>query len=180
MGSIFKTSVLLVLLFLVAISVIGFFLPNEKRIVVSKEMTCKPEEVFEMINELKNWEKWSPWYKLDPNMKLEYSTPSLSKGAWYTWNGNSDVGSGKLEIKNTIENSKIETILQFETQDATEGGFEISPTEKGSIVHWYINTNIGDGILSKIYGGYRYLLMRHFISSDFAKGLENIEKSCSK
>ncbi|MEZ4984128.1 MAG: hypothetical protein R2795_03670 [Saprospiraceae bacterium] len=39
--------------------------------------------VFDAVNELKNWESWSPWQEQDPSTKTVYSETSAGAGAYY-------------------------------------------------------------------------------------------------
>src|SRR5437588_7392560 len=54
--------------------------------------------VFAQVNDFHKWEAWSPWAKMDPNMKTTYSGPPSGNGAAYSWAGNNDVGEGRMTI----------------------------------------------------------------------------------
>src|ERR1043166_9670445 len=54
--------------------------------------------VFAQVNDFHKWEAWSPWGKIDPNIKKEFSAHAAGNGAVYSWVGNSDVGEGKMTI----------------------------------------------------------------------------------
>src|SRR5262249_24408188 len=41
----------------------------------SAVLSAPPSEVFAQVNELKRWQAWSPWAKLDPNAKNTYEGP---------------------------------------------------------------------------------------------------------
>ena len=97
------------LLVLSVIIILLIALPTE--INVNKEIVIKQDIsiVFEHINNLKNWEQWSPWQKLDPNVVNSYSGAESGVGAVNSYSSeNSDVGIGKMKILQSIENSKVE------------------------------------------------------------------------
>jgi hypothetical protein len=179
MGSILKSFVSLFGLFIVGFIVIGLILPNEKSVSVTKTISSNQEKVFSMVNDLKKWEKWSPWIEYDPKMSLSYSEPSQGKDAWYSWKGNSRVGFGKYTITNSTPNVKIETLLNYEEQAPAKGYFLFNQVANGTQVTWSIE--VGDdktGVINKIFRGYNYLIMKFFLGADFNKGLDNLEKAC--
>jgi hypothetical protein len=40
-----------------------------------------PSTVFRLINDLKQWEAWSPWAKIDPEMTQSYSGARKRRGS---------------------------------------------------------------------------------------------------
>ena len=55
--------------------------------------------VFAQINDLYNWEKWSKWHQIDPEMQLNYINHGVGEGAGYSWESNNrKAGSGQLLI----------------------------------------------------------------------------------
>jgi hypothetical protein len=87
--------------------------PSEFSITRSGTMKAPVPVVFEQVNTLKNWESWSPWAKLDPNMKLTYSGPESGTGAVYAWEGDGNVGAGRLAITDSKPNERIDIQLDF-------------------------------------------------------------------
>ena len=55
--------------------------PADFKITRSATFNAPPEKVFEQINDFHKWEAWSPWAKIDPNMKATYSGPASGTGA---------------------------------------------------------------------------------------------------
>ena len=71
------------------------------------------EAIFPLINDFHQWAKWSPWENRDPAMKRDYSGVESGKGAIYAWEGNKNVGSGRMEILDASSPSKITIKLDF-------------------------------------------------------------------
>lgn len=179
MGSVFKSFVSLLGIFLLGMITVGFFLPRESEFSVTKTISANPEKVFSMVIDLKNWEQWSPWRAYDPNMKMIYSENTQGKNAWYSWEGNKRVGYGKLTITDYEANSEIETLLNYENQLPAKGSFRFIPVENGTAVTWTIEvTGVNNPIAAKFLDGYRYTMMKFFLGKDFGKGLENLNQVC--
>jgi len=87
--------------------------PDSFRIERSAVIKAPPEKIFGFVNDLHQWTGWSPWEKIDPALKRTYSGPQGGKGAAYAWEGNSKVGSGRMEITEAAPPSKIVIKLDF-------------------------------------------------------------------
>ena len=79
----------------------------------SAVMQAPAEAIFPLIDNFHQWTKWSPWEKRDPAMKRDYSGAECGKGAVYAWDGNKNVGSGRMEILDAASPSKITIKLDF-------------------------------------------------------------------
>lgn len=85
--------------------------PDTFRIERTIHINAPPERIFQHINDLTKWSAWSPWDKMDPAMKKTAGGAPLGKGALYEWEGNHQVGKGRMEILESIPSSKI--LIQF-------------------------------------------------------------------
>src|SRR5437773_6248449 len=74
---------------------------NKFRIARSVLISAPPQTVFNQINDFHKWEAWSPWLKLDPNVKTTYEGPASGPGAKYSWSGNKKIGAGRMTILET-------------------------------------------------------------------------------
>ena len=87
--------------------------PEEFRISRSATMAAPAPVVFAQVDDLRNWEKWNPWQKVDPAMKLQFSGPPSGVGAAYAWQGNKDVGEGRLAITESRPADLVRVRLEF-------------------------------------------------------------------
>lgn len=87
--------------------------PGEFRVARSTTVNTPPAAVFAHVNELKKWEAWNPWGKVDPNMKLTYAGPAAGVGASYAWVGNNEVGEGKGTVTEVRANELVQLKLEF-------------------------------------------------------------------
>ena len=92
--------------------------PGTFRVERSIVIDAPPEKIFPQINGFHQWEAWSPWDKIDPAMKRSYSGAAHGKGAVYGWQGNRDVGQGRMEMVESTPASglliKIDFVKPFE------------------------------------------------------------------
>jgi hypothetical protein len=44
--------------------------PADFRITRSATIAAAPAVVFEQVNDMHKWQDWSPWAKIDPNVKI--------------------------------------------------------------------------------------------------------------
>src|SRR5262245_38322211 len=91
--------ILIALLCIAAVFVIVVTLqPGTFEVSRSASMAASADAVFANVNDLHNWPAWSPWAKLDPNMKQTYEGAPAGVGASTYWIGNKDVGEGRMTI----------------------------------------------------------------------------------
>src|SRR5579872_5445260 len=76
-------------------------------------VSAPAEKIFPLISNFHQWASWSPWEGKDPMMKRTFGGPETGKGAVYAWDGNKNVGSGRMEIIDASSPSKIAIKLDF-------------------------------------------------------------------
>jgi len=87
--------------------------PATYRVVRTATISAPPAAVFEQVNDLHRWNGWSPWAKLDPDMKQTYEGPPAGIGASSTWAGNSKAGEGRMTITESHPSDLIKIRLDF-------------------------------------------------------------------
>jgi uncharacterized protein YndB with AHSA1/START domain len=98
---------------IVAVLVLASAKPDSFTVQRSAVMQAPAERIFPLINDFQQWAKWSPWENRDPAMTRNFSGAARGKGAVYAWDGNKNVGSGRMEILDASEPSKITIKLDF-------------------------------------------------------------------
>lgn len=169
----FKTIGAVILLAIFAILVIAATKPNTFVVQRSTTVSVSPDKVALLINDFHNWDKWSPWAQLDPNMKTTYSGSASGVGAVYEWQGNSKVGEGRMEII-SVDPSKTTIKLDFLKPFASRNtaNFLLEPEGTGTRVTWVM-----DGPLTFFPGKVMcvFTSMDKMIGPDFEKGLARIK-----
>ena len=171
---IFKTIIVAIAITVLTLWIGSLTLKEKWHFEKSISINATPERIYQLTTDLKNWEKWSPWYGLDPNTKWTFSESTFGVGAWYSWSSEeSKVGKGKLTIIEAIENQSNKYILEFDGMDASIAGFILTPEgDNNTKVTWTLEgENKG---MAKWFG----LLMGVFVGNDYEKGLENIKRIC--
>ena len=150
--------------------VISVFLPSNPHIQRALVMSAPPQILFEQVNVLKNWEGWSPWLKMEPDMKLAYNDKPSGTGASYSWVGHK-MGEGSITITDCKPNQEVITLLDFKQQGQATGGFNFLPTTGGTEVVWYFDMSNGMNPIKK----YMSLIMKGMMEKSFDEGLASIK-----
>jgi len=79
----------------------------------SATFKATPAAVYEQVNDFHKWDAWSPWAKLDPNAKVEFEGPASGEGSKFSWDGNSNVGTGSMTIVESKPNDVVRIKLEF-------------------------------------------------------------------
>lgn len=140
----------------------------------SAVIAAPPADVFALVNDFHQWDKWSPWAKLDPAMKTTFSGSPAGTGAVYYWIGDDKVGEGRMTIADAKPSEliriKLEFIKPFASSSDTE--FTFRPEANGTSVNWTMRGE--NNFISKAFclfmGG-----MDKMIGPDFEKGLAQMK-----
>jgi Polyketide cyclase / dehydrase and lipid transport len=149
--------------------VISVFLPSVNKVERSISFKGNADSVFNNINTLKNWNKWSHWQLIEPTIQIQYYGPTSGVGATQHWSGKD--GKGKLTIVESIAPRLVAYQLQFEDFTPMNGYVEIDANADSSItVHWVMKADAGKNPLMKYFG----LMMDPMMGPDFEAGLKNL------
>ena len=148
--------------------------PDEIFVERQTSIAAPPPVVFGHINDLHRFTEWSPWQKRDPAMQTSFEGPDAGAGAVYAWQGNREVGSGRITITDAIPSSKIEMRLDFtEPFVATDHVlFKLTPTPEGTRVSWAM-TGTND-FTSKVVSV--FIDMDKMLGRDFESGLAELKR----
>ena len=112
--------------------------PSDFRVTRSTAISAPPAVVFAQVNDFHNWDGWSPWARMDPEMKATYAGPAAGTGAVYSWVGNNKVGEGRMTIMEShpsdLVRIKLEFIKPFAATNTAEFTFE--PQGNQTAVTW--------------------------------------------
>jgi hypothetical protein len=164
----------------VLVVVVGGFLgivamqPSKYHIERSAAMAAPPEEVFEHINNLRKWNDWSPWAKLDPHAKNTFEGPESGEGAIFRWAGNDQVGEGSLTIVESKPSEHVKLKLDFikPMQDTATTDFRFQPSGEKTVVTWTMDGE--NGFVEKMFC--MFMDMEGMVGGSYEEGLANIKK----
>jgi uncharacterized protein YndB with AHSA1/START domain len=152
--------------------------PDTLRVTRATSIKAPAERIFPLINDFHQWGGWSPYEHKDPAMKRGYSGAESGKGAVYAWDGNNNVGSGRMEILETQAPSriviKLDFIKPFEGHNIAE--FTMLPQGDATNLTW---TMVGPApFMSRLMQV--FINLDHMIGKDFEAGLANLKKLTEK
>ena len=142
---------------------------------VSRSITINAPagRVYPHIVDFHGWANWSPWEKLDPALKRSYTGPASGKGAMYEWEGNSKVGSGRMEITDAIAPGRVAIALHFlkpmEANNVAE--FNLDPRGETTQVTWTMRGP--SPFMTKLFGV--FVSMDKMVGGMFETGLANLK-----
>jgi uncharacterized protein YndB with AHSA1/START domain len=146
----------------------------ERRIVIN----APPEKVFPLINDFHAWPVWSPWERKDPAMRRTHSGAPSGKGAVYAWEGNKNVGHGRMEIMESSPPSRVAIQLDFlkpfEAHNIAE--FSLDPGNGTTVVIWAMHGP--NHFCAKLMG--TVMSMDKMVGKDFEQGLANMKAAAER
>jgi uncharacterized protein YndB with AHSA1/START domain len=152
--------------------------PNDFRVQRSVSIKAPPDKIYALIVDLHGWAAWSPYEKKDPAMKRTFSGAASGKGAVYEWDGDKNVGAGRMEIVGAAAPSKVTIKLDFlkpfEGHNTAE--FTMVPSGDTTTVTWAMYGP--SPYMMKVMG--TFMNMDRMIGDDFAIGLANLKAIAEK
>jgi len=148
--------------------------PADFRIERSAQIDAPRDVIFSIINDLHQWSQWSPYDKRDPNMKKTHEGPSSGPGAIYTWNGNNQVGEGRLTIVKSKPGELVSMKLEFSRpfKCSNEVNFKLALSEGGTRVSWIMDGK--NNFMAKAMS--LFMNMDKMAGKDFEQGLVNLNR----
>jgi hypothetical protein len=157
----------------VAILVLASMKPDEFYVTRGAVIHAPPVVVFEKVNNLQNWNSFSPWAKLDPDAKIAFEGPQAGEGAIFRWDGDRNVGAGSMMITESRPTELVKFRLDFlrPFEDTTTTDFIFHPDNAGTYVTWsmYGKNTFFSKILSVV------MDCDKMIGDFFEEGLANLD-----
>jgi len=133
-----KTIAIVVVSLVAALLIFAATKPDTFRVERSISIEAPSEKIFAILNDFHLSQSWSPFEKKDPTMKRTFSGAASGKGAVYEFDGNKEVGKGRLMITDTAPPSKITIALDmvepFEAHNTVE--FTLGANGDSTKVTW--------------------------------------------
>jgi len=152
--------------------------PDSFRVERSVAVKAPPDKIYALIADLRGWTTWSPYEKKDPGMKRTFGSTTAGKGAVYEWDGDKNVGQGRMEIVEVAAPSKVAIKLDFlkpfEAHNMAE--FTLVPRGDSTTVTWAIYGP--SPYISKVMS--TFLNFDTMIGKDFEVGLQSLKALAEK
>ncbi|WP_439883065.1 SRPBCC family protein [Pontibacter sp. MBLB2868] len=133
----------------------SFLLPTELQLEHTLVLEATPEQVYHLLNNPTEWEKWSPVNKTtDPSMIRLFGGPMAGVGAKMRWSGD-EVGNGEIELTESTEPASV-AYKEILPDEATilEGSFRLAAVEGGTAIYWTQKAQLQDKPLAKLKGAW--------------------------
>jgi hypothetical protein len=148
--------------------------PAEFRIERGAMIHAPAEVVFERVNDFHRWAEWSPWDRMDPDLKRTFEGAPAGAGAIYRWAGNGKVGEGSMTLVESRPGDhltiKLEFLKPFTATNTTE--FSFMPMAGGVNVTWSMAGR--NSFVSKAMS--LVMNMDQLVGKDFEKGLSALKE----
>jgi uncharacterized protein YndB with AHSA1/START domain len=173
-----KTIALVVVVLIAAVLAYVVTRPDSFRVERSTSIKAPPEKIFALLNDLHQWETWSPWEKIDPALKRTYSGAASGKGAAYAWAGNQEVGSGRMEITEPVPATKLTLKIDFTAPFEAHNMIEFTLVRDGDATHvtqaMYGPSPFVSKLMSLVFS------MDKMVGGKFEEGLANLKGMAEK
>lgn len=173
-----KTIFLLLLAVIVALCGYAASRPDTFRVERSITINASPKAIYPLINDFHQWEAWSPWEKIDPQIQRTYSGAHEGVGAIYAWSGNKDIGSGRMEIVESVPESKIILKLDFVTPFEAHNMVEFTLAGQGDSTLVTQAMYGPSPFISKLVG--IFFSMDKMVGDKYEEGLRNLRTLAEK
>lgn len=169
-----KTVAIVIAVLVTCVLVYAATKPDSFRVERSLRIAAPAEKIFPLVNDLRAWNGWSPYDKKDPSMKRTLSGVASGPGAVYEWDGNKDVGQGRMEILAASPPAKVTIQLDFfkPFQARNTAEFTLQANGTATDVTWALYGP--SPYISKLMG--LVFNMDLMIGNDFEVGLANLKR----
>ena len=148
----------------------GFTLPDKTHVERSTVIGAPPAKVFAVVNDLKSFNKFSPWYGLQPDAAYSYEGPPSGVGQKMTWHGDK-VGDGSQTIIESQADRLVKTSLDFGF-GAPTASFVLAPQADGTKVTWSYDESHDWNIVGRYFGSF---MAEPEVGSMYEKGLVSLK-----
>lgn len=166
---------LVAVLVVLILGVVGLAMTKTDTIVVerSTSIDATAADVAPFAEDLRKVVLWSPWVEKDPDLTQTFSDPSTGVGAWYAWEGDENVGSGKQTVA-VSEPGKVTHHLEFFAPFEGEADASLTWAENGDAVdvtwgYTQDSTSLGGKVMQV------FLDMDDMIGPDYEAGLARLK-----
>ncbi len=173
----FKTIAIILALLIAAVLIYAATKPDSFRIERSTTIKASPEKISAYLTDFKQWSAWSPWEEKDPSMKRTFSGAANGKGAVYGWEGNKNVGTGRMEVLDVQPQKviiKLDFLAPFEAHNTTE--YVLEPQGDSTKLTWAMFGP--SNYMSKVMT--TFMSMEKMVGPDFEAGLAKLKAAAEK
>lgn len=156
--------------------------PTQWAIERSTNIQAPPASIWPYLSDLSRFDSWSPYADRDPQMrKSTEGLPGVINSS-YSWDGNDEVGAGKMTLVHLLDMKRVDVRLDFERpmKAVNSVAFILSPAADSTDpsltqVTWSMKGSYEGltGLVGKTIG--LFIDMDQMVGQDFEVGLEKLK-----
>ncbi len=159
------------LLLVIVVGLVGMVLPDARHVERQITIDAPAAKVFPYVNNLKKFNQWSPWVKVEPVTQYIFDGPESGVGATMKWTSdNKTVSGGSQEIVESELNSQVKTLLKFGKNDLSMATFTLSESAGKTTVLWEFDINFSTTI-ARYFG----MMMDEWVGDTYEQGLTQLK-----
>ncbi len=172
-----KNVLIVLVVLVVALAAFVASRPAAYQVERSATIPAPPDSLYARIVDLHRWDAWSPWARLDPAMKSDYSGATSGPGASYHWSGSDKVGEGRMTVTDAQAPGRVAIRLEFIKPFASvcTTTFRLAPDPAGTRVTWAMDGT--NGFVGKAMG--LVMNMDKTVGPDFEHGLAGLARDAA-
>lgn len=165
---------------LVAIAVIvaaAMQKPDVFKVTREARFNAAPAIIFEYINDLRKWNAWSPWARMDPDAKYTFDGPAAGVGASTSWEGKR-TGAGRMTVMESKPFGHVIFKLEFfkPMKAVNTAAFTFREDAGQTVVTWSMfGPNSFMGKLMSL-----FMNCEKMVGDQFEQGFENLKAIVDK
>ncbi len=172
-----KTVLLIVAAAIAALLIYAATKPDTFRLSRSATIAAPPDKVFALINDLRQFNTWNPFAKMEPSVVITYDATSAGVGGAYNWKGDK-TGEGRMQIIESVPAQRVSAKLDFSKPFEAHNlvDFTVQPQGNGSTVTWAMHGPMP--YLNRVMT--IFFDMDKTVGKDFEAGLANLKALAEK
>jgi uncharacterized protein YndB with AHSA1/START domain len=170
-------AILVVVVLILAVLVTAATKPSIFHLERSITIKAPPEKIFPLVNDFHNWSAWQPQDK-GAAIQRSYSGAASGVGAVSEWQGTGSAGRGRMQITESVPNSKVSVAVDFVKpfQAHNINVFTLEPSGDTTKVTWsFEGTNVFILRLMSV-----FVSMHRIMGAHFETGLQNLKAAAER
>ncbi|MBA3537794.1 MAG: SRPBCC family protein [Tatlockia sp.] len=157
----------------------GFLIPSEWKVSRSIAIHANPEQIYPLVSNFKEWEKWSPWNsQKDASLQYSYEGPEVGVGAKQNW-VSEKMGKGWMQFSSANPETGVAYdffIDMGRMQSSLQGKIEFAKENDETLVTWTDRGASGKSFMKR----WMSLLIKPMLGKDINTGLKNLKSMAEK
>lgn len=162
----------------VAVLILAATRPPSFEVKRSLDIVAPPGRIYPLIADFREWGRWSPYEKLDPALRRDFSGAAAGQGAVYAWEGNGKAGAGRMEILEAAPERGVDIKLDFTRpfRANNRAAFHFDRVGEATRVTWSMQG--AAPFMARLMG--LFINMDRLIGKDFEQGLANLKAAAEQ